>query len=91
MASGAPYFTTHSGRFLSSGSSVPLSVVVSSTFLLAIAARAAAMGMVVRIDRGEGMRLSGVSRIREGKGRPSGTGHAPQSPVDREKKQRVAK
>ena len=68
-----------------------MSVVVSSTFLLAIAARAAAMGKVVRIDRGEGMRLSGVARIREGKGRPSGTGHAPQSPVDREKKQRVAK
>ena len=68
MASGAPYFTTHSGRFLSSGSSVPLSVVVSSTFLLAIAARAAAIGKLVR------MRLSGVARIRDGKGGPSGTG-----------------
>ena len=40
-----------------------MSVVVSSTFLLAIAARAAAMGKVVR------MRLSGVARIRDGKGR----------------------
>ena len=81
MASGAPYFTTHSGRFLSSGSSVPLSVVVSSTFLLAIAARAAAMGKVVR------MRLSGVARIRDGKGRAerdgARTAAAAASPMDR--------
>ena len=70
-----------------------MSVVVSSTFLLAIAARAAAMGKVVRIDRGEGMRLSGVARIRDGKGGPSGTGlllrHA--QPQWIEQSERVAK
>ena len=70
-----------------------MSVVVSSTFLLAIAARAAAMGKVVRIDRGEGMRLSGVARIRDGKGRAERDGArtaAAATVVDREK-QRVAK